>query len=224
MDSHAKILDARTWLGRFLPRAYVVRQEGTVFAGVCLSTPGEVATPSPSHDTSTDPIPFWGWYPSDWSNVLSRGYPSDWSQVPSQGVPLWPGMGYPLTRSGWGKGTPGWGTPARDGVPPGQVWTGVYPRTRYRLARDGVTPPPDRTAEVVLAMRRTVCLLRSRRRTFLYEGGCQKWNPYNLNIYVRLLICRIIFATPVENVHDCLNAFYHSTNYPFKNKHGIVYV
>ena len=66
-----------------------------------------------------------------------QGYLSDWSQVPS-----------------WGD-TPGWGTPlARDGVPPtGQAW--------------GTPPPPDRTAEGVLSMQRAVCLLRSRRRTFL---------------------------------------------------------
>ena len=64
----------------------VVRREGTVFTGVCLSTSGGV-TPSPSHNTSTGPMSFLGGYPSDWSHVPAREYPG-W------GTP-WPGMGYP---------------------------------------------------------------------------------------------------------------------------------
>ena len=53
--------------------------------------------------------------------------------------------------------------PARDGVPPGQGWKG------YPLARDGVPPARDRTADGVLDMRWAICLLRSRRRTFLFK-------------------------------------------------------
>ena len=106
---------------QLLPPAYGVRREGTVFTGVCLSTPGggggvphfhpmsfPGGTPSPYHNTSTGPMSLPG--------------------------------GYPLARSGWGEGgTPvlGWGTP---------------------LAR---------TTEGVLATQRAVCLLHSRRRTFL---------------------------------------------------------
>ena len=56
---------------------------------------------------------------------------------------------------------------SRDGVPPPHQagwgysgWTGVSP------SRDGISPG-DRAAQRVLATRRAVCLLRSRRRTFL---------------------------------------------------------
>ena len=43
--------------------------------------------------------------------------------------------------------------PARDGVPP---------------SRDGIPLPRDRTTERVLATQQAVCLLCSRRRTFLF--------------------------------------------------------
>ena len=64
---------------------------------------------------------------------------------PSQGwVPPQPGMGHPRSQ--------GWGTPnPHPGVP--QPVMGI---------------PPGRTAERVLAMRRALCLLSSRRRAFLF--------------------------------------------------------
>ena len=71
-------------------------------------------TPSPSHNTSTSPMSFWG-YPISipyfhWSHVLSGGgYPSDWSQVPSWEIP----------QSQVGGG-------GQDRVPPGQNRMG-YP-------------------------------------------------------------------------------------------------
>ena len=65
------------------------------------------------------------------------------------------------------------GTPARSrqGVPwPGpdggvsHPWMGGVDRSRP----GGIPPPPVRTTEAVLGTRRAVCLLRSRRRTFLF--------------------------------------------------------
>ena len=69
-------------------------------------------------------------------------------------------------RSRWGEGVPCQGGTQ---VPPGQVQMGEY------LSR--VPPPgqvqmggyPGKTTEGVLATRRSVCLLRSRRRTFLFS-------------------------------------------------------
>ena len=103
-----------------------------------------------------------------------------------------PGQGsYPSpSRSGWGRGTPSY-------LPPIQVRTGGgYPKVptpvqvrmgggstarylppiqvrmggtaRYLPPSQGTYPPPrDRTAYGVLDTLRSVCLLRSRRRTFL---------------------------------------------------------
>ena len=88
-------------------------------------------------------------------------------------------------RSRWGGGTParsdrGEGTqpgpevgcpPGRDGVPPnGQVRMGGYPRWDITPppSMDGVPSPRYRTADGVLDMPRSVCLLRSRRRTVLF--------------------------------------------------------
>ena len=77
-------LHEATW---FLRPAYVVRRE-VMFseASVCLSTSGEI-TPSPSHNTSTDPMSF-------------LGYPSNWLHVPSQGQYPSPRWGYPSPRQG----------------------------------------------------------------------------------------------------------------------------
>ena len=74
----------------------------------------------------------------------------------------------------WGAPVLGWGTPiwpgqmgsppsgeVRMGYPP--IWPGQY---GVPPARDGV-PPRDRRAVGVLDTPRSVCLLRSRRRTFL---------------------------------------------------------
>ena len=58
------------------------------------------------------------------------------------------------------------GTQDRDPPLPSQVRMGATPGQFTPPSRDGVPPPPPRTAEGVLATRRAVCLLRSRRRTF----------------------------------------------------------
>ena len=76
-----------------LPPGYVVRQEGTVFTGVCLFI--QAGTPSPSCNISTGTTSFTGRYPSDWSQVPSQGVPQD-GVSPGQGWDTpWSGMGYP---------------------------------------------------------------------------------------------------------------------------------
>ena len=58
----------------------------------------------------------------------------------------------------------GGGTPS-----PGQGWRTPQQRVGFPLERDGVPPSPqDKTAEWVIATRWAICLLRSRRRTFLF--------------------------------------------------------
>ena len=112
-------------------------------------------TPSPSHNTSIH-----------WSHILSggtqclvpcpflRGIPwnPQWGwlphRVPNSGYPSQVRMGYPQVRTGWG-------APRTYPFLPSQV---------------GVGAPcmGDRAVERVLATRLAVCLLRSRRSTFLF--------------------------------------------------------
>ena len=87
--------------------------------------------------------------------VLTWGYPS-----PDLGVHQSPGQnrtGFPMARTVLG-------------YPPHWDRSGVSPACVPTLAGTEVPPPPkkkNRTAEQVLATWRTVCLLWSRRRTFL---------------------------------------------------------
>ena len=183
-----------------LPPAYVVRREGTLFTGVCLSTPGGGGGLPHLHPIILQlvPCPFWG-CPHDWSQVpswvstLARSgwgvpQPGPDGDYPGQGW-VSPGqvrMGGTPARSRWGKGYPlprDGVPPLRDGIPPsqgrgtplGQVRKG-YPcpgmgcpqwGMGYPPARDGV-PLQDRTADGILDTQQTVCLLHSRRRTFLF--------------------------------------------------------
>ena len=113
------------------------------------------------------PCPFWE-YPSDWSQVLSGGYPSlrhgeTQSQVGvHQSQPLAkPVLGTPLPGQDWGT------TPPSQGYIPqiGQHW-GTYPST----ARTGVPfPETEQQSEYLVPTRRAICLLCSRRRTFLFN-------------------------------------------------------
>ena len=71
---------------------------------------------------------------------------------PSHNTPARPGWGTPLARTGWGTPSP---VHDRSGYPP-------------RPGQDGVPlPPPNRTAQRILATR-AVCLFRKRRRTVLF--------------------------------------------------------
>ena len=75
----------------------------------------------------------------------------------------------------WGTPPPPiWTPPTRDGVPPIWTWMEGTP-----LPEMGYPPPPPvRTTEGVLTMRRAVCLLRSRRRTFLLVMYVDRLSPY----------------------------------------------
>ena len=88
-------------------------------------------------------IPVPGYFAGLWSQVLSQGCPS-----------------------------PRWGnTPVPDGGLP-QFQLGGTPVQTRGLQYPPTPSPRDRTAERVLAMLRAVCLLRSRRKTFLFFFKC----------------------------------------------------
>ena len=144
----------------FLPPAYVVRREGnTLILLVCPQGgyPYPIMLCNISQNAMGQ-LGGGGTLPGPTGRgTLARGYPG-W------GVP-WPG-GYP----GWGGtlagGYPGWGVPW-SGTPPARSgWEGVP------CLGGGY---PGRTTEGVLTKRRAVCLLRSRRRTFLFKSCDQLW-------------------------------------------------
>ena len=107
----------------FLPPAYVVRREGTVFTGVCLLT--FVGVGYPSQVWMVGGTPFLGWgvpWPGLEGGTPSLGWGGGtWPGLDGGGIPLsqawmvggipWPGLdgggtwGYPLARHGW------WGVP-----------------------------------------------------------------------------------------------------------------
>ena len=134
-----------------LPIANVVRREVMFFPGVFLFTPGEGVLHLHPIILPLVPCPFWG-------GGLPHLHPIIFPLVPCPfwGVPqiLVPGQdvggGTLVTghRLGWGY--------SMMGYSPGQGW-GTHP------------PPSDRTADGVLDMPRSVCLLRSRSRTLLYS-------------------------------------------------------
>ena len=114
-----------------LPPAYVVRQEGTVCTGVCLSTLEGGGTRSPSHNTSTGPTSFLGGTAVTVPRSLPRGVPQSQMGVPQNGV--LPGQG--------------WGTPS----PQPEMGYAPWPEMGYPPARMMYPPPRDRTADGVLA-------------------------------------------------------------------------
>ena len=61
--------------------------------------------------------------------------------------------------------------PSRDGVPPPHARSGWIPHLGWGTPLAGVPPPRYRTTDGVLDTPRSVCLLRSRRRTFLLQVG-----------------------------------------------------
>ena len=101
-------------------------------------------TSSPSHNTSSGPMSFLGGTSSP-SHNTSTG-PMSFPGVPQSQTGGTQRLGTSLARLECGC-TPGLGTP---------------------LARDGVLALQNRTAEGVVATQQAVCLLRSRRRTFLF--------------------------------------------------------
>ena len=167
-----------TCWNKFLPTAYVERREGYVLTrvspSVCLYPHWTWAGVPPAGGYPSRPWvppirPGWGGTPagSNWG-VPHLGYPCQtWVGVPHLGYPhqLW--LGIPLLG-----GTPPWvppigpgqgGTPA-GGTPtsgtPHQTWPGQVPQ------RGGTFP---QVIDGVLNTPRSVCLLRLRRRTFLFK-------------------------------------------------------
>ena len=109
--------------------------------------------------------------------VPGSGTPPPGGVYPGPGTP--PG-GYPgqvPPRGGTQVWVPPWGVLPRSGYPPGGVPMSSYP-PRGGVPMSGYPPGgypdppwggyPGRTTEGVLTTRRAVCLLRSRRRTFLF--------------------------------------------------------
>ena len=149
----------KSWL---LPPAYVVRRQGNVLTRVCPSIHLSVhrGVPQPGLDGG-------GGYPGQVQTEGGTPTRSRWSKVgyllAGMGYP-WPGqdggilkVGYPLAGMGYPL--------AGMGYPPDQVRMWGVPKVGYLLA--GMGYPPVWTTGV-LATRRAVCLLRSRRRTFLF--------------------------------------------------------
>ena len=125
--------------------------EGTVFTGVCLSTPG-----------GCTPI-LGSFQVTGLRSFLGLGYPIPGS-FPGLLVPgalwlvpqFWPGVGYP--RMEYSPPGQDWGTPsARTGVLPesGQDWRNPWPGEDGVPPKPGLSSPPpapqDRTAERALA-------------------------------------------------------------------------
>ena len=109
---------------------------------------------TPVRSSGANPGTIW---PGEDGGTPAGGYPGTPGQVRMGGTPAGGYLGYPLTRSG-------------QGVP----WLGTLGTTLVRSgwgetpAGVGVTSQ-DRTADGVLDTPRSICLLRSRRRTFLFR-------------------------------------------------------
>ena len=132
---------------KFLPPAYVVRREGNSFTLFVCPHRGGPGPPRGGYLT---------------------GYPPGGSGYPPGGVQV------PPPRGGTWLGTPPGGYLTRYPLPPGGLGTppGGGPGTPPGGVPDRVPPrggSPGRTTEGVLTTRRAVCLLRSRRRTFLFN-------------------------------------------------------
>ena len=125
-----------------------IRRMGKVIFSVCLSV-HTWGGGYPIQLTGGDRVPC----PADGGGGIP--HPADGGGVPH---PADGGGGYPLPRSGWGGGVP---HPVDRGEP--------LPRQGSTPPR-GTPPPPTRPAQRVLTTRRAVCLLRSRRRTFLLNS------------------------------------------------------
>ena len=130
---------------------YVVRWEGNSFTlFVCPHRGGRGGPGTPPGGYLTGYTPGGSGYPP---GGYLTGYPPGGLGTP-------PGSGYPPGGTWLGTPRGGLGTPPGGyltGYPPG-VWVPPPPRGGY----------PGRTTEGVLTTRRAVCLLRSRRRTFLF--------------------------------------------------------
>ena len=145
--------------------------EDNVFTGAC---PFTGRYPSPRFfPRSLVPGPLLVCYPNP--RFFLRSFPRGTPILPGGDSPI-PGVipvpGWGSTQPIWG-GTPGQGyPPAGTGVPPGwELGSPHQDRTGVAPGQDkGIPPPPERTAERVLATRQAVCLLRPRRTFLIYFG------------------------------------------------------
>ena len=190
---HGKISCQNPLFMCLLPPAYVVRREGNSFTlFVCPhrggggSPPGGYPGQVPPRGVPGSGTPPPGGYPGQVhppQGGTGPGYPprGDLTQVPPRGTQVWYPPGGYLTRvpplggiPDLGQVPPPRGVPG-SGTPPGGYPGQVPPPGGYRpwVPRGGTGPGylgggyPGRTTEGVLTTRRAVCLLRSRRRTFL---------------------------------------------------------
>ena len=143
-------------LDTLLPTAYVVRREGYVLTRVCPSVcphpggyPSQVKVGGYPSQVQPGGTPTGGYPPSDLA-PLHLGYPSCWTWLGGTPIQGYPTLGPPIRPV---QGVPQWGCTLRPQVPP--------------------PVGPDRGGGyltlVVLDTPRSVCLLRSRRRTFLFK-------------------------------------------------------
>ena len=142
--------------GEFLPPTYVVRREGNSFTLLVCSHLGGYPYPIMLCNITQNAM----------GQTARGGYParSSWEGGTLPGG----GGGCP---AGWG--VPCWGVPCQGGTLPGGAQVGFPPP---QPGQDGGVPCrgggyPVRTTEGVLTTRRAVCLLRSRRRTFLFYNN-----------------------------------------------------
>ena len=168
------------WLNTMslLPPAYVVRREGNVLTRICPSINLSVHRGVPISHSALQHFPeshgadtggryparssWGGWYPAGVGGTLPGGTLLGGSLLGGGGTlpgGTLPG-GYPV--GGTLPGVPCWGVPC-GGYP-----AGGYPGRVPPPARSGWGGYPVRTTEGVVTTRRAVCLLRSRRRTFLF--------------------------------------------------------
>ena len=195
----------------FLPTAYVVRREGYVLTRVCLSvhTGGGGGTPARSRREGGTParssrgVPPARGYPTSGTPHLRYPPGSDLAGgYPDGGIPHLRYTPLPV-RPDWGVPRQVEGTPPQ--VPPHQTWLGVpqwgrVPHLRYPPSDLGGTPmglgtPP----RVVLDTPRSVCLLRSRRRTFLSVislSGHLTFHGQNIHLTATVVTC------PINSYHS----------------------
>ena len=120
---------------------HVVRREGTIFTGVCLSTLGGIPHLHPII-LPLVPCPFWG-YPCDWSQVHTWGLPHLHTIIlPLVPCPFW---GYPSDCPQVLSGPRSFLGPL-DGI--------LLDRDGYPQLGMGYPPDQDRTADRVLVPRR----------------------------------------------------------------------
>ena len=99
----------------------------------------------------------------------------------------YPTSGTPPVAPGWG--VPRWGVP-EVGYPAHRTWPGGGYPTSYRIT-DGVLDTP-----------RSVCLLRSRRKTFLFVMEKHKVQCTNLKVKVQREPMELLIRTLFVNGHE----------------------